>query len=100
MRVQSLTQENPLEKELAAHSSILAWRIPWTEESGRLQSMGSQRAGHDCVTSFHFQWQRRQREGSGSPGSAEERGRHRDPERTRLRMEVEACSRTGFENHS
>ena len=41
-RVQSLGQEDPLEKEMATHSSILAWRIPWTEEPGRLQSMGSQ----------------------------------------------------------
>ena len=40
--VQSLGQEDPLEKEMATHSSILAWRIPWTEEPGRLQSMGSQ----------------------------------------------------------
>ena len=37
----------PLEKEMATHSSILAWRIPWTEEPGGLQSMGSQRVGHD-----------------------------------------------------
>ena len=41
--VQSLDQEDPLEKETATHSSILVWKIPWTEESGRLQSMGSQR---------------------------------------------------------
>ena len=41
-RVQSLSQEDPLEKEMATHSSILAWKIPWTEEPGRLQSMGSQ----------------------------------------------------------
>ena len=46
-RVQSMGQENPLEKRMATHSSILAWRIPWTEEPGRLQSMGSQRVGHD-----------------------------------------------------
>ena len=46
-RVQSLGQEDHLEKELATHSSILAWRIPWTEEPGRLQFMGSQRVGHD-----------------------------------------------------
>ena len=46
-RVQSLGQEDPLEKEMAIHSSILTWRIPWTEELGRLQSMGSQRVGHD-----------------------------------------------------
>ena len=53
-RVQSLGQEDPLEKEMATHSSILAWRIPWMEEPGRLQSTGSQRVGHDWVTSFHF----------------------------------------------
>ena len=46
-RVQSLGREDPLEKETATHSSILAWRIPWTEEPGGLQSMGSQRVGHD-----------------------------------------------------
>ena len=45
--VQSLGQEDPLEKEMAAHSSILAWRIPWTEEPGGLQPMGSQRYGHN-----------------------------------------------------
>ena len=45
--VPSLGQEDPLEKEMATHSSTLAWKIPWTEESGRLQSMGSQRVGHD-----------------------------------------------------
>ena len=46
-RVQSLVWEDPLEKEMATHSSILAWKIPWTEEPGRLQSMGSQRVRHD-----------------------------------------------------
>ena len=46
-RVQSLVWEDPLEKEMAIHSSIIAWKIPWTEELGRLQSMGSQRVGHD-----------------------------------------------------
>ena len=46
-RVRSLGQEDPLEKEVATHSSILAWRIPWSEEPGRLQSMGLQRVGHD-----------------------------------------------------
>ena len=45
--VQSLGWEDPLEKEIATHSSILAWKIPWTEEPGRLQCMGSQRVGHD-----------------------------------------------------
>ena len=46
-RVRSLGQEDPLEKEMAAHSSILAWRIPWREEPGRLQSTGSQKVRHD-----------------------------------------------------
>ena len=46
-QVQSLGQENPLEKEIATHSSILSWEIPWTEEPGGLQSMGSQRVRHD-----------------------------------------------------
>ena len=46
-RVRSLGQEDPLKKEMATHSSILAWKIPWMEEPGRLQSMGSQRVGHD-----------------------------------------------------
>ena len=45
--VQSLGLEDPLEKGIATHSSILAWRIPWTEEPGGLQSVGSQRVGHD-----------------------------------------------------
>jgi len=45
--VRSLGQEDSLEKEMATHSCILAWRIPWTEEPGGLQSMGSQRVGHN-----------------------------------------------------
>ena len=53
-RVQSLSREDLLEKEMATHSSILAWKIPWTEEPARLQPMGSERAGHDRVTSLHF----------------------------------------------
>ena len=47
--VQFLGQEDPLEKEMSTHSHILAWRIPWTEETGRLQSIGS-RVGHDLAT--------------------------------------------------
>ena len=50
MRVQSLGQEDPLEEEMATHSSILAWRIPWTKEPGGLLSMGLKRAGHNSVT--------------------------------------------------
>ena len=46
-QVQSLGREDPLEKEMATHSSTLAWKIPWTENPGRLQSMRSQRVGHD-----------------------------------------------------
>ena len=53
-RVRSLGREDPLEKEMAIHSSILAWRIPWTEKPSRLQSTGSQRVGHDWATSPHF----------------------------------------------
>ena len=45
--VRSLGQEDPLEKEMATHSSTLAWKIPWTEERSRLQSMGLQRVGHN-----------------------------------------------------
>ena len=48
--VRSLGQEDPLEEEMATHSSILAWEVPWTEEPGRLQSMGLQRAGCDLST--------------------------------------------------
>ena len=46
-QVRSLGWEDPLEKEMAIHSSTIVWKIPWTEEPGRLQSMGSQRVGHD-----------------------------------------------------
>ena len=52
--VPSLGREDPLEKEMAIHSSTIAWKIPWTEEPGRLQSMGSQRVGHDWTTSLSF----------------------------------------------
>ena len=52
-RVRSLNQEDPLEKGMATHSSILAWRIPWTEEPGGLQFMGFQRVGHDWMTNTH-----------------------------------------------
>ena len=50
MQVWSLGQEDPLEEEMTTHCSILAWKIPWTEEPGGLQSMGSQRVGYDRVT--------------------------------------------------
>ena len=54
-QVGSLGQKDPLEKEMTTHSSVLAWKIPWTEESGGLQSMGSQRVGHDSVTNTHME---------------------------------------------
>ena len=54
-RVRSLGQEDPLEKEMATHSSILAWRILWTEEPGRIQSMGSQTVRHNWVIFIHFE---------------------------------------------
>ena len=50
MQVQSLGWEDPLEEEMTTHSSILDWEIPWTEEPGGLQFMGSQRVGQDLVT--------------------------------------------------
>ena len=53
-RVRFLGWEVPLEKGMASHSSILAWRIPWTEKPGGLQSMGSQRVGHDWATNTHI----------------------------------------------
>ena len=53
MHIRSLDQEYPLEKEMATHSSILAWRIPWTGEPGGLQSMELQRVGHDLATKRH-----------------------------------------------
>ena len=48
--IRFLNEEDPLEEEMATHSSILAWRSPWTEKPGRLQSLRSQRVGHDLVT--------------------------------------------------
>ena len=50
MQVRSLDREDPIEEGMAIHSSILAWETQWTEEPGRLQSVGSQRVGHDGVT--------------------------------------------------
>ena len=50
MQVQFLGWEDPLEEEMTAHSNILAWKIPWTEEPDRLESQGSQRVGHNWVT--------------------------------------------------
>ena len=60
--VRSLGREDPLEKEMATHSSILAWRIPWTEEADGLQSTGSQRVGHDWATSLSLSNKGRKRQ--------------------------------------
>ena len=57
IQVQSLGREDPLEKGTNIHSNILAWRIPWTEEPGGLQSMGSQRVGHNWATEYSTQQQ-------------------------------------------
>ena len=53
-QVRSLDWEDPLEKEMATHSSILAWEIPWTEKPGGLKSMGSQRVGYDLAANQHY----------------------------------------------
>ena len=58
-QVWSLSQGGPLEKGMATHSSILAWRIPWTKECGQLQSMGPQRVGHDWVVNTHVHFWRK-----------------------------------------
>ena len=58
-QVQSLGQEDPMEKGMATHSSILAWKIPWTEETGGIESTGSQRGGHDRAQELSFaNWRR------------------------------------------
>ena len=67
--VQSLGREDPLEKEMATHSSVLAWKIPWMEEPGRLQSMGSQRVGHDGATSLSLSIARRGNSKCKGPGA-------------------------------
>ena len=54
LQVQSLSWEDSLQEQVATHSSILAWKIPWTEEPGRLQPMGSQRVRHDRVTEHNI----------------------------------------------
>ena len=54
MWVQSLSQEDPLEEGMATHSSVLAWRVPWTQEPGGLQSVGLHRVGHNCVTEHTY----------------------------------------------
>ena len=53
-RIRSLAREDPLEKEMAIHSSTIAWKIPWAEEPSRLQSMGSKRVRHDWMTSLTY----------------------------------------------
>ena len=77
-RVQSLVWEDPLEKEMATHSSTLTWKILWTEEPGRLHSMGLQRVGHDSATSlslacrWHHPYGRKQRRAKEPLNESEE----------------------------
>ena len=78
-RVGCLGQEDPLEKGMATHSSVPAWRIPWTEEPGRPQSMGPQRAGHD----------------SGTKRTPSESARPRPQKRVLLKEEQRWCPRKG-----
>ena len=66
MWVRSLGQEDPLNEGMATHSSILVWRIPWTEGPGRLRSMGSQRVGHDWSDSAHALMRERERASTSS----------------------------------
>ena len=61
MEIQSLGREDPLEKEMAIHSLILAWEIPWTEEPGGLQSMGSQGVRHDWMINIHIPWKEKKK---------------------------------------
>ena len=71
--VRSLRQEDPLEEDMAAHSSVLTWRIPWTEEPGGLQSMGSQRVGHSQASKrvyTHTHTHTHTRPPSSPPGSS------------------------------
>ena len=65
MWVWCLGREDPLEKEMATYSSILAWEIPWTEEPGRIQSTGSQRVGHDLRLNHNSGYQQQRPEGNG-----------------------------------
>ena len=67
--VESLGQEDPLEKGMATHSSVLAWRIPWTEELGDLQSLVSQRIGHDGASNTHTHTHTEELGGLQSKGS-------------------------------
>ena len=80
--VLSLGQEDPLEKGMATHSSILAWRMPWTEGPDRPQSMGLQRVSHDCVTTLSLSsarncvdWGGNSRKLDGRAGRVRQRGK-------------------------
>ena len=66
-QVRSLDQEDPVEKEMETHSSTLAWKIPWREEPGGLQSMGSQRVGHSSTPAWKIPW-------TEEPGGLQSRG--------------------------
>ena len=74
MWAQSLGQEAPLEKGMAIHSSILAWRIPWTEDAGGLQSIALQRVGHDWINSTHAQTECREQASRDRRGFQKRKG--------------------------
>ena len=89
-QIQSLDQDDPLEEELAIHSSTLAWKIPWMEDPIRLQSMGLQRVGHDSDFTFTFHFHALEKEmathssvlawripGTREPGGLPSMGSHR-----------------------
>ena len=78
MQVQSLGWEDPLEKEMATHSSIPVWGIPWAEESGGLQSMGSQRVGYDWATNPPPHGIRRNRDANIENADADAKGKGRE----------------------
>ena len=90
IQVRSLGQEDPLEEEMATHSSILAWRVLWTEEPGGLKSKGSQRVGHESIFTFTFHFHALEKEmathssvlacripGMGEPRGLPSMGSHR-----------------------
>ena len=94
-------RQDPLEKEMATHSSILAWKIPRTEEPGRLQSTESQKVGHNWATSLHFTSLPREEAKPGGQHSVDPRDeknklpeddKHREPrEKDRLQVEAQAA---------
>ena len=82
IQVLSLCRKDPVEKEMATHSSVLAWEIPWTEETGGLQSTGAQSVGHDLATKQHKAWHCRAKEQASND---RERGKREETVYTTLK---------------